>query len=234
MILLSNSIAKTGSTLLANYQDDILKKLDVRSGQSKVWTSYKGRYIDIPNKTRLLKLLIWNQLYGSFVIKCHWSNQKTLNLFCKLSNVKMTMTYRDPRDMILSMIDHGGRRRKGSDASGAFADCVSVVDVIPRTVKLMERLKEWQTKGHINFIRYEDLMTDPFKVLKNMILFLNWELSDHNLIEIINFRESTKMKSHNFNKGTTERWKKEMTQLEKDACLKAFKPYLEWLKYDLV
>ena len=60
MILLSNSIAKTGSTLLANYQDDILKKLDVRSGQSKVWTSYKGRYIDIPNKTRLLKLLIWN------------------------------------------------------------------------------------------------------------------------------------------------------------------------------
>ena len=68
---------------------------------------------------------------------------------------------------------------------------------------------------------------NPLKVLKEMNLFLNLEVDEIVLNEIISNRNNMKTKSHNFNKGTTERWREEMSQNEKQKCLEAFKPYLE-------
>ena len=231
MIILSNSIPKSGSTLLANYQQDMLSRSKVRSGQATLKSDYKVRFIKTPTKSILLNLFRINLLNGSIVVKCHWAFSKILNFYCRFLDVRMTMTYRDPRDMILSMIDHGNRTRNGKDPSGAFADCNNIIDLIPLTVKLMEQLQTWQSKEYIHCIKYEDLMTDQFNVLKEMNTLFRWNLGDDSLREIIELREKSKNTSHNFNKGTTERWKKEMNEVEKSACLEAFKPYLNRLNY---
>ncbi len=145
----------------------------------------------------------------------------------------MTMTYRDPRDIILSLIDHGKRTRKGQDPSGAYKQCFNITDTIPHVVKLMEQLQIWQSKEYLHCIKYEDMMSDPFTVLKDMIRFFGWKLNDDSLKEIIKLSEKTKTTSHNFNKGTTERWKTEMNQVEKKSCLESFKPHLNRLNYSL-
>lgn len=233
MILLSNSLPKTGSTLIANYQEDILKKIEIRNGQAIIKTNYGGRYIDYPTKKRLLNLLALDLAKGSFIIKCHWMYSNILNYYCALPNVKMTYSYRDPRDIILSMIDHGNRTRAGKDLSGAFKDCYNVIELIPNTINLMEQLKVWKSKKKIYVIKYEDFMCNPYSVLKDMLGYLNWNLNDDTLKELILEKEQLKTKSHNFNKGTTQRWREEMTPEEQEACLKAFQPYLEWLNYDL-
>ena len=49
------------------------------------------------------------------------------------------------------------------------------------------------------------MMMNPLKVLKEMNLFLNLEVDEIVLNEIISNRNNMKTKSYNFNKGTTER-----------------------------
>ena len=146
----------------------------------------------------------------------------------------MTISYRDPRDMILSMIDHGERSRKSRDGTGAFFECIDVINLIPKQVVLMKRLDLFLTKPYVQGIKYEDMMMNPLKVLKEMSLFLNFEVDELVLDEIISNRNNMKTKSHNFNKGTTERWREEMSQNEKQKCLEAFKPYLIKHNYALM
>lgn len=82
-------------------------------------------------------------------------------------------------------------------------------------------------------MKYEDLMHNKMASFKEMLAFLNWDMSDHDLNKIIESHERTKTSSHNFNKGTTERWRDEMNQAEKDTCLKAFEKHLRALDYSL-
>ena len=236
MIILSNALPKTGSTLLASYQIDIMKASKVRSGQHTL-NSYlsEGRYarfIHHPSRQVLFNLFRINLTNGSLIVKCHLTPSRSLDLYCRLPQVRMTMAYRDPRDIILSMIDHGKRTRNSENPSGPFSDCFNVIDLIPRTVRLMEQLQVWQSQKYVHCVRYEDMMSNPLKVLKEMVAFFSWKIDDVVLKEIIESRQRTKKTSHNFNKGITERWKMEMTQTEKDACLNAFKPYLSRLHYD--
>mgnify|MGYP006283298879 CR=1 FL=1 len=233
MIILSNSIPKSASTLMANYQEDILKCLNKKNGQLVLKDKFQGRYINYPNRKILLKLLAINLMHGTIVIKCHWPYLKFLDRFCLVTNTKMTINYRDPRDMILSMIDHGEKSRKMGDGTGAFSECFNVIDLIPRQVELMKRLELFLNKPYVHGIKYENMILNPRKVLKEMNQFLNIELDDLVLNEIISNRNKVKTTSHNFNKGTTERWKEEMSQNEKQKCLEAFKPFLEKYNYEL-
>ncbi len=233
MILLSNSLPKTGSTLLASYQEDILQAANVKSGQDVLHARHGGRFIRRPTNEALLDLYKIDSQSGSVVVKCHWAPHLKLKLYCRLPNVRMTMAYRDPRDMILSMIDHGKRTREGLDPSGAFADCSNVIDLVSYVSKFLNQLDFWMKKNYVHSVRYEDLMADPFRVLKDMNAFLGWEVSDACLRNIIEKREGSKATSHNFNKGTTERWRTEMNQAEKDACLEGFRPHLSKLNYSL-
>jgi hypothetical protein len=233
MIILSNSIPKTGSTLLANYQEDILGVSKVKSGQAALRSSFNGRFIENPLIHLLFNLSRIESKHGSVVVKCHWRPSLYLDLYCRFQNVRMTMMYRDPRDMILSMIDHGNRSRKSKDPSGGFRDCVDVFQLIPRTVKFMKRQQYFESKDYVHNVKYEDMMSDPLTVLQKMVAFLEWKVKDESLKEIIELRDKSKKTSWNFNKGTTQRWKDEMNQEEKDACLEAFEPHLRRLNYSL-
>lgn len=233
MILLSNSIPKSGSTHLANLQEDILSHCNVKSGQRTLRDYFQGRYIPKPSIPVLYNLRRINQQKGSIIVKCHWAFSQKLDLFCRHTDTKMTMTYRDPRDIILSMIDHGKRTRESNDPSGPFSDVHNVVDSLPVMIKMMEGLQLWQRKAYMHFIKYEDFISDKFTTLKEMISFLGWELNDNDLRKIIESHEKSKKTSHNFNKGTTERWRDEMNDFEKEICLKAFESHLIRLNYSL-
>ena len=233
MIILSNALPKTASTLLASYQQRIITASKMRNGQEVLNSQFSGRYISHPSQQVLFNLFWINLTDGSFVVKCHWRPSRSLALYCRLPGVRMTMAYRDPRDIILSMIDHGRRTRNSKNPSGAFHECFDVIELIPQTLQLMKQLQAWQSQKYVHCVRYEDMMSNPLKVLKEMVAFFGWQIDDVVLQEIIESFERTKKTSHNFNKGTTERWRVEMTQREQDACLNAFKPHLSRLSYDL-
>jgi hypothetical protein len=232
MIILSNALPKTGSTILASYQEDMLAASIRRNGQAALRRKFGGRFIHEPSSRNLITITSLNSIYGSLVIKCHWNFTLHLHLFCMLVGAKMTFAYRDPRDMILSMIDHGKRTRKGLDPSGAFADCRDVIELIPYTSKLLESLKEWQNKKYVHFIKYEDFMKNTLEILESISDFLRFRLPAKLITQIVNQRESTKKQFPNFNKGTTGRWRQEMSEEQKEACLSAFAPFLDEFSYE--
>jgi hypothetical protein len=170
---------------------------------------------------------------GTIVVKCHWSSNPVLEFFCKHTKTKMTLIYRDPRDIILSMIDHGNRTRQSDAPNGPFSNCYDVVDLIPLTVKMMKRLQLWQSKDYIYCIKYEEFITDKYNILQEMNAFLKWKIQDYDLQQIIETHERSKETTHNFNKGISERWRYEMNEVQKQACLKAFEPYLKQFNYSL-
>lgn len=233
MILLSNSIPKTGSTLLASYQEDMLEASGIRSGQDALRLAFGGRFLPKPTGPVLVSLARTSFLRGSLVVKCHWPFERRLHVFCQLLKVRMTFAYRDPRDMILSMIDHGERTRNGGDPSGAYSHCISVEGVVPHVLAMMESFRIWKHRKYVRPVRYEDLVSNPVDVLDGINAFLGWKLERTRLIEMVEQRERNKVSSHNFNKGTTERWKTEMNSAQKDLCRKRFEPYLVELGYEL-
>ena len=145
----------------------------------------------------------------------------------------MTMAYRDPRDIILSMIDHGKRSREGRDGTKAFSGCVDVAGSIKGVQRMMINLTKWESKSWVHTIRYEDLLNKQLETIGQMINFLGWNVDEAEVVSIAQARSSKKKESWNFNKGTTERWRDEMFYVEKDTCRESFDPFVRKFGYPL-
>lgn len=233
MIIISNSIVKTGSTLLVGYQADLIRDCGEGGGQSQLRSLFNGRFIQKPSIGTLLKLAKCEKLHGTCVVKCHWRPGLVLDWFCRANPVKMTVAYRDPRDIILSMIDHGKRTRARPDSDGPFSDCYTVESLVPRVVKLMEQVKHWERRSFVKLVRYENMMADPVGEVMGVARFLDFGASEEVVKKIVDERERRKATSRNFNKGIVNRWREEMSQDQKDLCREAFGEFLDHSNYDV-
>jgi hypothetical protein len=77
-------------------------------------------------------------------------------------------------------------------------------------------------------------MLNKVSILQEMNEFLHWSVQKEELHKIIYHHDQIKHQTRNYNVGTTERWRMEMTDQEKEACVVAFKPHLIRLGYSLI
>lgn len=233
MLVISNSVQKSGSTLLANYQEGILGKVDIRSGQRALRETIGGRFIGQSPFTPyyILKALYVARRHGTIVIKNHWDYnllQRYLGLMVK---TKTTFCYRDPRDVVLSAMDHAKRSREGLDRTKAFIHCSSFGVTLRFVKTLFDRMDLWMQK-EVFWVKYEDLMEDPQLVLTKMVEFLQWDVSDDVIGEVILEQDRLKAKAWNFNKGTSYRWREEMNRVQLEEANTVLAPYIKKLGYD--
>ena len=143
------------------------------------------------------------------------------------------MNYRDPRDVILSAMDHGKRSRELGLQSGGFVEFQSVIDSIPFVQSMIEKFEHWSHFHQVYLVRYETLVTNPIAELSQVAKFLNWKVAKKDLEVIVNEQLSKRKDALNFNKGTTERWKTEMNAKEVHLTTQAFKPFLKKMRYEV-
>lgn len=234
MIIISSSLPKSGSTLIANYQEDLLRLVAPRNGQAQLRQVFKGRFIRRLDPVTVARLLTIHARYGSIVIKTHSGVNPLISALIGMGVAKATYCYRDPRDVVLSAIDHGNRTRRGEDPSGAFKEYESVTDSIPKVQLLVQRWRGWHKFGKALFIRYEDLMADKLGHLRGMVSYLGWELPEDELVAMVDRHTPKRGVSHNFNKGTTFRYKAEMTPEQIAQSTAAFRDILVQYRYELV
>ena len=232
MILLSNSMPKTGSTIMATYQERLLELAGCRSGQCRLKRGFGGRYIDAPTRKNLLKLIYINSRFGSSVVKNHWDYSEEIKFLAKTRLAKVTMCFRDPRDIILSILDHGKRSRDSGIMSGHFSEYTNVKDTFPYVKRLVEKFDKWKNIGNVFYVKYEDMMSSPVDILEEMAKFLEWSVPNDSIRELIDQLELKKTKSHNFNKGTVERWKDEMSKNDIEMTTNAFNEFLSSHAYE--
>ena len=149
--------------------------------------------------------------HGFFIVKMHTRLAKpTVKKLLEKFKVKVTVCYRDPRDIILSAIDHGVRFRKGFCGSGGFEHIFNIEDGIREFKKWSYIYYEWKKYENVLMIKYEDLMTDQLTLLKRINDYLGVNLENGILKSIYEKRDREKILSWNYNKGTIYRWRHEM------------------------
>lgn len=236
MIIISAGFMKSASTLIHDYQVDMIALASKRNGQKQLerfssgrGAAYRGK-LDI--KTFLI-LIVINFLYGDTALKTHSGPTFFVRLLVALGLAKVTYSYRDPRDVALSMLDHGNRTRQkeGENVKDnrGFRNVHEVSDALPQVKQEIENWYGWRDFGKVLLIRYEDFMTKKAESLQAIAEHLDYDLSDADLKSLLD--KYTDLKSRNFNKGTVERYKEELSAPELAVCNEALKQELKDMNY---
>ncbi|PSN18792.1 hypothetical protein C7271_10655 [filamentous cyanobacterium CCP5] len=218
MIIISAGFRKSASTLIYDFEVGLIGKFSNRKGQKELerfstgrGRAYRGR-LDL--KTFLILLYI-NFRHGDVVLKTHGSPTFFIELLISLGLAKATYTYRDPRDVILSMMDHGKRTRE-KDVHGentklkkGFSDVFSPEDTMPYINEDIQAWYKWSSLKNVLTIEYENLMANKEKELGEIASFLGFEGKEADLEELV--QKYSNFKNNNFNKGEAGRYLSEMS-----------------------
>ena len=180
-----------------------------------------------------MKLLVITFSHGPVVVKTHCPASPLVKWLINLGLAKATYCYRDPRDVVLSVIDHGEKRRKGVIEPKAFAEYENVLQTIPMIKTHLNFCSSWNTFGKVHVLRYEELNKNKFNEIRKMADYLQWEIHEDDLKHIIQKHERLKYTHSRFNKGVTQRYKNEMSESELLACNNTFRDFLIQLDYEL-
>ena len=149
----------------------------------------------------------------------------------RLGIARATFIVRDPRDVILSAIDHGNRTEEGA-ADDWFKQFTDVGTSIPLVEKVFENYYQWKVFGRVLILKYEDRMESPELVLKQLTDFLQLDIEDAKIRSIADQQVAKKKASHNFNKGTCRRYLSEMDPTIREQCTRQLHTTITDLGYE--
>ncbi len=225
MIYLSASLPKSGSTLLYTYTEQMLIARGQRHGQDALRRVIKaGRlngvdtYLEHIGLREVLFALWLSFRYGHILIKTHAAPGFWVRQMIRMGMMRASYIYRDPRDVLLSGMDHARRTAGGKMARfQAYQDFEGGLKHIKQ---LLRRAGWWLEFGKVHFLTYSALLTQPQAELKRLAEFFGWKLTDEQLDKIIS-RES-EMRSYGqrqFNTGKLSRYAEEMTPDQQARCV---------------
>ncbi|MGF1480450.1 MAG: sulfotransferase domain-containing protein [Cyanophyceae cyanobacterium] len=222
---------KSGTTLVMEYQNDLIRCLSSRNGLEAAQTLGYLPKIECKTARALRKLSIQN---GDFLVKTHSKPSFWIRELVAKDEAKVTFCFRDPRDTMLSVIDHGKRTREGLDSSGAFAEIITLRDAISFAKASIRLYYAWRKYGQALFIQYEKLMSNKMQYLEKMATYFGYPYEEQTLDDIFQKHERLKERAWNFNKGTVNRWQTEMTPEERALCNKLFNKDLVAMGYKIL
>lgn len=227
MIVISNSMPKSGSTLVMNWTVDLFKISNKESESQKKLQELTrkggipglGDFVQYFNDDIIYKLVDLEKEYGDLVVKMHIQDNYQLNEILKNGNFFSTFTYRDLRDFIMSAIDHKNRTHNTDNPVFSHFTDTSV---------MVKEAEKWGNISIANIknssvcsLKYEQTILDSFKAIKKVNSYLGNVVDDNRLKEIIEKEIISRSKGKSqFNTGLTERYLTEM-----DSDLKEYLTY---------
>jgi hypothetical protein len=243
MIILSAGLRKSGSGLYFNLTNDLLiaaRQEDVRDirQQYKLDNVLKYHNCNLEELTwpNLKKILPLHFKGKTFVVKTHEGPTKMIRFLMAMKLVKVTFIYRDPRDVLLSTLDHGEKiRRRGE--SHTFARFSSFENTIPRLKIWLDVALQWLELGNILPVKYEDLIEKPVLELQRLAKFLGIDINQIDLSSIyLNYRakklDDFQKNYLHFNVGRARRFTEIMGKEDLSICNRHFTQYYKRMGYN--
>ncbi len=227
MFVLSAGMPKSGSTLFSFYQREIIGRCFGLKGQIALEQSIVeskipglGHFVDPVDSVELLESLFnISESCGPFVAKTHAGPSPIIAKFVASHDVRITYIHRDPRDVILSAIDHGRRPHKNITANAFFRQFDTIEHSIPLVRQFCKTGIQWIESGLCSIFTYRDLLTDPKGLLKRFTKLLACEIDDAFYDGIVSAYTENQVKGkRQFNTGKILRFSSEMTDEEIDLC----------------
>jgi hypothetical protein len=234
MLIVINSMPKSGSSLLRHFAIEMIKKVNY-NGQELLFNKIRngeiigrGRYIPRIDKKLLNILLKLSRENGPILIKVHVDYSEEFEQMFDNDEIVMTYNYRDPRDMILSAVDHH-HRAKGM-GQNEFSQFGSIEKSIPMAVHWAKQAVKWKQSRITYDISYKYFLQNKIEILNKINEMLGFGLSNETILSMIEqeIHERTPGKNQ-FNKGTSTRYENEMGQSELYMCNEALKEFIDEL-----
>jgi len=243
LIIISAGLQKSGSGLYFNLSNDLLiasGKEDIHKLREKYnlydLLNYYNCNIGILNESNLKCLLPIHEAGHTFVVKTHAGPSDFVERLMKKGIVKVTCIFRDPRDVVLSAIDHGKKIRNQGE-NHTFSSCTSFENTIPQVISWLENsIMKWMELENVLLIKYENLIVNPVEELKRLAAFLGIQVNKIDLESLYakyyrNNLDDFQIDYLHFNVGIPGRYKEILE--EKDLCrfTRIFSQYLEKMNY---
>ena len=225
MIIVSAGMQKSGSAyfynilndllIASNYQDARLIKEKYKLDDVMQW--HNNNVGDLDNKL-LYRLLKISYREKRFAIKTHSGPTKLLKRLLYFKQAKTIYIYRDPRDVLLSVFDHG-KKIISLGQNHTFAQMMEF-DIAFKNVKNWTKIwKNYSEMNSVLSIKYEDLLAQPVEIIHKVSSYLNLKVSDQKIQEILlkfdKNNENAVMTGLHFNKGIAKRYETELTEEQK-------------------
>ncbi len=241
MFVLSTSLHKSGSSLFAWYQKELIQKHFGIIAQKEFELLVKkgvingvGHYASLKSNQTIDSLISISKKLGSFVVKTHAGLTEKIAHEIKAGNIFATIIHRDPRDVILSAIDHGERQRKANEHYRLFAKYVTVENAIPLVKQRCAVTLHWMSSGYVETFNYYNLLTKPETELVRFCQAVGIEPDKQFITNIIEKYSNNLVKGkHQYNTGKLLRYKDEMTLEEIELCSKELGDEIIKMGYDL-
>jgi hypothetical protein len=244
MIIISAGLQKSGTGFFFNITNDLLvaagkddiREIRERFSLEEVLKYYNCNIGDL-NWGKIKKIMPLYLRGKTFVIKTHNQPNKWVNSLMAMRVVKATFIYRDPRDVVLSAIDHG-KKIKEEGLNHTFATCSTIESTIPQVELWLRTTIPWMDLKGVLLLKYEDLLSDPVLQLKRLSNFLRIDVDEQDIRNILDKYDYNKLENDvkdylHFNVGRAGRFHGMMDKKDLDACNRVFSPYLERMGYDI-
>ncbi|MCB0397043.1 MAG: sulfotransferase domain-containing protein [Flavobacteriales bacterium] len=227
MFVISAGMPKSGSGYLYNALNDLLAGsggADARNIKEKTELGnilqWYNNNVDDLGFGNLFKLWKASRKYGAFVVKTHSPPSLASRWMAALGMVKVVYSYRDPRDVILSAIDHGEKIRAAGE-NHTFASFTDVSASIPEVKTWIDIWRSFQKEKNCLSIRYETLLDEPGSTLQSISDYLGLKANSDLLESIVQKYDrkndqGTKTGLH-FNKAVAGRYKEMFTPEDQEV-----------------
>ena len=169
--------------------------------------------------------------HGPFVLKTHASYPHVADAVAN-PGVRTVFIHRDPRDAVLSALDHGARSR--ATGEWTYAECVDVATTLPLVQKWCADAATWLGAPDVLCLRYEDLVGNPQAEVSRLAAFLGVPDPGKAAAAVIVQERAERQRGRNqFNKGAVCRWPEEMTPAQRDECERVLAPAIRVMGYDI-
>jgi hypothetical protein len=217
MLIFSNGMPKSGSTLARNYLfylmqfcygADPLSPLKILAERGEI--KLVGGFVSGLDDGAMKALLKASGPATPIIAKCHQVLTKEFS-DCIDDGAKLVYTYRHPFDLILSSRDHADRTRQSKMPQlQEFVEDAAAIRSVKRSCQVS---LEWKNFPGVCLVRYEDLVPEPAATLSKMCSELNLPASkDHIAAAIAQELRVRAPGISQFNTGKTYRFRREMDE----------------------
>ncbi len=240
MLYLSVGMPRAGSGWYYNLMHDLVVAAggkDARSIRSRYhlgWTLTEVNCnIGALSPHRLLAAWLPSALGNTYVIKAHAAPTPAARLWMRLGWLKTAYIYRDPRDALLSALEHGQRSRQNGQQNVfvALESFAHGLNFMRAYVRISEA---WLNTPDVHATRYETLLSDYTREAARLAAFVG-ATPERAQPVTARYRPKSAAQAEqrglHFRKGKIGRFRDVFTTEERQACREAFGDYLERMGY---
>lgn len=235
MIIISSGFPKSASTLLFLYTEHLVKLSGKTGGQKLFRSINKEGFTPWFGPFNTMWYVIAS-MFGPIVIKTHAGPGFFVRILLSLGLARAYYSIRDPRDVVLSAMDHGKKAREKinpSDSDKAFAPFKKREDMLPALSMHFDRYKLWREDGRVLFVRYEDLLLNPESELEKVARHIRRPEWIKFIPETVKYFAERKRETTNFNKGDVARFGSELNADETALLERDMKEVILAMNYKL-